>query len=346
MRHPDPRPRARVLAVGLGLTAAAILPSGLAGASDKYQWAALGDSFTTGVFVGEPRPALGDASRDGCDRTANAYPDLVDRALAASPPGKPVRLTDVSCSGATVADIATTRQTPISPVQPPAGGWSALDQQTTRAELGDGTDVVTIGIGANDLPFGVMLLKCLELGHAGRAGRSCRDYYTDPPEGEASIRDRLDRLQDEFIGMLAKVHRAAPNAKVITVGYPAVLPEKGSACTGGDPTQLGSITADDINWLRDEVLAPLNRTIQRVSKAFGDRYVDVHASSVGHDACRPEETRWVEGLCGNAEDHWPGSFLNCAAIDKRTTLAHPNAAGYADTAAHVERAIRDALLEH
>ncbi|MET8700921.1 SGNH/GDSL hydrolase family protein [Kitasatospora sp. NPDC004723] len=344
MRHADPRPRARVLAVGLGLTAAAILPSGLAGASDKYQWAALGDSFTTGVFVGEPRPALGDASRDGCDRTANAYPEFVDRALAESPPGgRPVRLTDASCSGATVADIATARQTPISPVQPPAGGWSAVDPQTTRAELDDGTDVVTIGIGANDLPFGVMLIKCLEL---GQAGRSCRGHYTDPPEGEASIQDRLARLQDQFIGMLAKVHRAAPNAKVITVGYPAVLPEKGRTCTGGDLTQLGSITADDIDWLRDDVLKQLNRTIQRVSDAFGDRYVDVYAPSVGHDACRPEGTRWVEGLCGNAEAHWPGSFLNCAAIDKRTTLAHPNAAGYADTAAHVERAVRAALLEH
>ncbi|QHY93624.1 hypothetical protein SSPS47_00580 [Streptomyces sp. S4.7] len=36
--------------------------------------------------------------------------------------------------------------------------------------------------------------------------------------------------------------------------------------------------------------------------------------------------------------------LNCAPISKRATLVHPNAEGHANTAAHVERAIRIALL--
>ncbi|MFK0102004.1 SGNH/GDSL hydrolase family protein [Streptomyces sp. NPDC091040] len=346
MRHRVSRLRTRALAVGLALAASSLLPSGSAGAASSYEWAALGDSYTAGVFVGNPQPALGDASRDGCDRTENAYPDVVDRELADFPPGKPVRLTNVSCGGAVISDIATTRQTPISPVQPPANGWPSVDPQIKRAGLGESTDVVTIGVGGNSLPFGGMLLKCLE---QGAAGTSCRDHYTNPPAGEESIGEKLARVQDEYIEMLAAVHQAAPNAKIITVGYPAVLPDDSSACNRQSLTELGSISHADIDWLRDDVLKQLNNTIKRLASFFGDRYVDVYSSSVGHDACQPVGTKWVEGICGDAADYWPaklpGTVLNCGLINKRATLVHPNAAGHANTAAHVERAIRIALLE-
>jgi lysophospholipase L1-like esterase len=347
MRHPVSRLRARALAVGLALAAAALVPSGSAGAADQYEWAALGDSYTAGGFVGDPQPALGDASRDGCDRTNGAYPSVVERELAEFPPGKSVRLTNVSCGSATIDNIATAKQTPISPVEPPAGGWTAVDPQIQRAKLSDQTDVVTIGVGGNSLPFGGMLLKCLELG--ATPGESCRDYYTNPPEGEESLQVKLARVQDEYIAMLAQVHEAAPNAKVITVGYPAVLPEESSACNRLAFTELGTLKHPDIDWLRDDVLKPLNNTIERVTSFFGDRYVDVYSSSVGHDACQPAGTKWVEGICGDAEDYWPsklpGTVLNCGLLQKRVTLVHPNGEGHANTAAHVERAIRIALLE-
>ncbi|MEU6928452.1 SGNH/GDSL hydrolase family protein [Streptomyces sp. NPDC046385] len=347
MRHPVSRLRTRVLAVGLALAASALSLSGSAGAADQYEWAALGDSYTAGGFVGDPLPPLGDPARDGCDRTTNAYPDVIDREFDEFPPGKLVHLTNVSCGNATIADIAEAKQTPISPVQPPTGGWPAVDPQIQRAKLNEQTDIVTIGIGGNSLPFGGMLLKCLERG--ATIGKTCREYYTSPPEGEESIQDKLARVQDEYVQMLAKVHEAAPNAKVITVGYPAVLPEEGNACNRLSLTEVGGIKHADIDWLREHVLKELNSTIQRVSSFFGDRYVDVYSSSVGHDACQPAGTKWVEGICGDAEDYWPaklaGTLLNCAPINKRVTLVHPNAEGYANTAAHVERAIRIALLE-
>ncbi|MFD5583637.1 SGNH/GDSL hydrolase family protein [Streptomyces sp. NPDC127063] len=324
----------------------ALVPLGSASAADQYEWAALGDSYTAGGFVGDPQPPLGDASRDGCDRTSDAYPGVVERELDEFPPGKYVHLTNVSCGNATIADIAKEKQKPISPVQPPADGWPAVDPQIQRAKLSEQTDVVTIGVGGNSLPFGGMLLKCLE---QGAVGKSCRDYYTSPPEGEESISDKLARVQDEYIEMLAQVHQAAPNAKVITVGYPAVLPEEAGDCNRLALTELGSITRADVDWLREDVLKPLNSTIQRVTSFFGDRYVDVYSSSVGHDACQPADTKWVEGICGDAADYWPaklpGTLLNCALVGKRVTLVHPNPEGHANVAAHVERAIRIALLQ-
>ncbi|MEV7275674.1 SGNH/GDSL hydrolase family protein [Streptomyces sp. NPDC093111] len=347
MRHPVSRLRARALAVGLALTASALAPAASAGAAaDPYEWAALGDSYTAGIFVGQPQPPLGSASRDGCDRTSDAYPDLVRRELDAFPPGRSVHLTNFSCGNAVIKDIAQTRQKPISPVQAPADGWPEVDTQIKRAGLNEGTDVVTIGIGGNSLPFGGMLMRCLT---DGALNRTCREHYINPPEGEESIEDKLARVQDEYIEMLAHVHEAAPNAKVITVGYPAVLPEQASSCNRLLYTELGPVNHGDIDWLRDDVLKKLNTVIQNVTGFFGDRYVDVYSSSVGHDACQPAGTKWVEGVCGDAPDYWPakvqGTPLNCALYNKRATLVHPNAAGHENAARHVERAIRISLLE-
>ncbi|MEV7155515.1 hypothetical protein AB0N77_13020 [Streptomyces misionensis] len=86
---------------------------------------------------------------------------------------------------------------------------------------------------------------------------------------------------------------------------------------------------------------------QRLRPAGGGLDQAASADELGGD---PNDARNVEGICGDAADYWPaklpGTLLNCAAVQKRVTLVHPNAEGHANTALHVERAIRIALLEH
>ncbi|MDX3186250.1 GDSL-type esterase/lipase family protein [Streptomyces sp. ME02-7008A-1] len=220
-----------------------------------------------------------------------------------------------------------------------------MDTQVKRAGLNEDTNIVTVGVGGNSLPFADILTKCLTL---GTVNKSCHDHYTNPPEGEESIEDRLARVQDEYIKMLVGVHQAAPNAKVIRIGYPAVLPDDASTCNRLALSEVGATTHADVDWLRDDVLKKLNTTIQKVSDFFGDRYVDIYSSNVGHDACQPADEKWVKGVCGDAADYWPtkiNAVLDCAAGNKRATLVHPNAAGHANTANLVERAIRIALLD-
>ncbi|NUT52327.1 MAG: SGNH/GDSL hydrolase family protein [Saccharothrix sp.] len=319
-----------------------------AAAAEPYEWAALGDSDTTGVFVGEPRPALGSSDRDGCDRTANSYPDLVDRDLAGFPLDRPVRLTDVSCAGATIDHVVRSEQKPMSPVDPPADGWPAVEPQATRAGLGEATDVVTIGIGGNSLPLGDIVLDCLEL---GLRQQSCREHHENPPDGAEGIDAKLQRVRDEYARMLADVHDLAPNAEVIAVGYPTICPRAASTCEFGDLTRLGTIRADDIAWL-SEVVDRINRIMSTVSSSFGDHYVDLASSTADRHVCRPAGEKWVEGLCGDAEDFWPArvavpgaAALDCRVVGKRATLVHPNAAGHANAASHVGAAVRRALLE-
>lgn len=346
MRHLVPRLRTRMLVVGLTALAAAVpVPSAAVGPVDRYEWAALGDSYTAGLFIGAPTPALGEASRDGCDRTANSYPDLVEQELAAHPLDKPVQLTNVSCDNAAVTNITRDKQQPTSPVEPPGGAsdnWPMVDPQIRRARLGERTSVVTVGVGAISLPFG----ECLEL---SLAHKSCREYYTHPPEGEESLGTKLAIIRNEYRRMLSDLRRAAPQAEVITVGYPAILPEQGSSCAAA-PTQVGPISPADIDWLRDDALKALNRIIDQETLNHGDVYVDLYTSSVGHDVCEPQGIKWIEGICGDAEAFWPttvpgGLPFDCAAIGKRATLVHPNALEHANAALLVEHAVRESLLK-
>ncbi|NUT95277.1 MAG: hypothetical protein HOY78_24950 [Saccharothrix sp.] len=146
------------------------------------------------------------------------------------------------------------------------------------------------------------------------------------------------------------VHAAAPHAKVITIGYPSVLPTTSDDCAWGDLTELATITKADVDWLWG-VHANLNQFIKYVTEERGDNFVDLAASSAGHDACQPADTKWVEGICGPAQDFWPpnlplpgGITLPCPE-GTRATLVHPNAAGHANAAEQVETAIRAALSE-
>lgn len=362
---------ARRIALGAltALTLAAAVPGGAASATsapEPVQWAVLGDSYTAGVFVGDPSPALGSADRDGCDRTTGAYPNLVAAKLACVPPtGRTVKLTDFSCGGASIAEIGTARQTPISPVEPPEGGWPSVDAQIERAGLSESTDVVTIGVGGNSLPFGKILTSCLLLGTDQEDDATpCRDAYErgDFVLDPESIRDKFQRVFREYAAILKAVHDKAPNAKVITVDYLTIVPEDATTCDRQDTTELAadvegagrlSVTHGDIAWL-GQVNTELNTIIEDVTDLvdYGYTYIDVAASSVGHDACQPRATKWVEGVCGEADPYWPTELavgqkpvqitLKCS-DGNRATLVHPNTAGHANTATRVEAAVRKAL---
>ncbi|MGW2824698.1 SGNH/GDSL hydrolase family protein [Streptomyces sp. NPDC001443] len=353
---------------GIAAGALAVLPvatgvpahASAAPAPAPVQWAVLGDSYTAGVFVGDPSPPLGDAGRDGCDRTTGSYPNLVERGLAASPPaGRKVRRTDVSCGNATVLEVASARQTPVSPVRPPEDGWPGLAPQADRAALSASTDVVTIGVGGNSLPIGKLFTSCLLAG-IGRPDEAtpCRDAYE--ADGlfldRESIYDKYDRLTREYATMLRNVHRKAPDAKIITVGYPTIFPEDPSGCDREDTTELAvrlkdvgllSVTRGDVAWLH-EVTTHLNAVIRAVTELSGDEYVDTATSSKGHDVCRPQGEKWVEGICGQAGSYWPDHLdfgplsLECS-DGKKATFVHPDAAGHAAIAAQVEAAVRRTL---
>ncbi|NMO93377.1 SGNH/GDSL hydrolase family protein, partial [Actinomycetospora sp. TBRC 11914] len=228
-------------------------------------YVALGDSYTasplTGASAGPP---------PGCFRSVNNYPHLTATALGA-------QLTDVSCSGATTKEFGTA-QTTDAGVNPPQ--YSAL----TKA-----TELVTVGIGGNDIGFSEIVRSCLS---ATPFGTPCKDRYT--AGGTDELRQRINALGGNLATVLKEVHRRSPSARVALVGYPSVLPATGPGCYPAVP-----ITPGDVEYLRG-VLGDLNTRIQRSAGAGSATYVDTYTSTVGHDICQAPGTKWIEGIVPTA----------------------------------------------
>ncbi|MFJ3091030.1 SGNH/GDSL hydrolase family protein [Streptomyces sp. NPDC086838] len=311
------RSRLALLGSAAALTAGAALPSQSAFAAGEYQWVALGDSYTAGVIR-----AAGDTfevPRDGCERTDRSYPQVIDRDL-----GGLFDLTNVSCGAAAVDNVTDTAQEPIGRHFPPFSEdpdypFPAVPPQSQAVDAQ--TDVITVGVGGNTLGFADLLTKCMTMGgESAGEGTPCKDALA------GGIPARLTKVRQDYDRMLTVLHDRAPEAKILAVGYPTVIPDDASKCTYGDLTQFGTITHGDLAWLRKDVLEPLNQTINAATGTQDTAgFVDLYSSSRNHSVC--DDAKWVEGI---------------VTLPDQLSLVHPNALGHRNAADHVE----EAMLNH
>jgi lysophospholipase L1-like esterase len=169
-------------------------------------------------------------------------------------------LRNATCSGATTADVNTTQ-------------ISALD---------GGTTLVTLTVGGNDLNVGSLAATCITLPFACKAAVN-------------RARLRLPALAVSLATTYARIAAAAPNARILVTGYPALFKPPVN-----DPFDvIASLNAGT---------TALNATIQGAVSLAGKNFhfVDVTSAFVGH------------GI-GSA-DPW----FHSAGDD----IFHPNAAGY------------------
>ena len=170
------------------------------GGVDRY--VALGDSFTSGAGLPKTR-------RDGtsCGQSSLNYPSLVAKSIGA-------KLVDVSCGGATT-DNGTQPQLITGQTWPPQ-----LDAVTKS------TDLVTVSLGGNDFSWYLaVMFGCTSTTPRDPTGNPC-ELQGSSPESDltalpAKIGPRVEALLDE-------VHRKAPAARVLLVGYPQPVPAEGS----------------------------------------------------------------------------------------------------------------------
>ncbi|MEV0179717.1 SGNH/GDSL hydrolase family protein [Streptomyces sp. NPDC050625] len=252
----------------------------------KGPYVALGDSYTSG-----PRIPYRTGTPAGCDRSDRNYPTLVARRLGLDA----ADFRDVSCSGATIADLSAAQSTNDG-VNPPQ--LSALSARTR---------LVTVGIGGNDIDFIGLIKRCVTAGVAyfasGRGGGSrsgtgggkdllgdapCRGQYVFGDSDE--VRQRTGAAERKLSRTLGEVKRLAPHARVYVVGYPAILPADGHGCG----RELG-LAPGDVTFLREKE-QQLNAMLRRRAEAAGASYVDTYEPSEGHDACSASATRWIEPL--------------------------------------------------
>jgi lysophospholipase L1-like esterase len=274
-------PRAVALVVAIALVPVAAAPASAA------DYAGLGDSAAAGPLIPNQIPAP-----LGCWRSDRNFAHIVAPALGFS-------LADVSCSGARTDHMTRPQDVFLGP-----------NPRQFNALTAD-TRLVTLQIGGNDIGFSEIVEECTT---PSPFGQPCRDRYAPNwPAGPDELADRIAATAPKVAAVLREIHALAPHARVLVIGYAAILPHTGSGCW-----PRVALAWRDVPYLRATHEA-LNAMLRRKAQANGATYVDSYAASVGRDACRSASVRWVE----------PTIPVNPAAP------LHPNARGMRGVAAAI-----------
>ncbi|WP_193614231.1 SGNH/GDSL hydrolase family protein [Nocardioides lijunqiniae] len=241
-------------------------PRGVVTGDEPIDYVALGDSYSAGPLI--PAQRLDPV---GCLRSTNSYPAFLAGYFGVR------SYVDVTCSGAQSVDLTKRRQTTIVPGPKPAPQVAALSS---------GTDLVTVGIGGNDRTlFGSMIEVCEKVAPTAPKGAPCRRHFTNRKGVDTKLRDAT-RIQANVGRVLRTVARRAPSAEVYVVGYPRLLPQRGTC-------RQVAFAAGDYRW-GNRVERRLNRSLRRAAARNGATYVDLYPASRGHDACAGREA-WING---------------------------------------------------
>lgn len=256
------RGKTRSLAAGLAATSTIALmafsaPTALATTYGSYT--ALGDSYAAGYGV----PNTIDVS---CGRSDHDYPHLSNKTLGAG-------LTDMTCGGATTADMTQAQ--------------SGTDNPPQFDGLKSDTSLVTLTIGGNDIGFASIVATCASMGATNPSGTPCTNYYNSG--GTDQISQRIQATAPKVASVIQGIHQHSPNAKVLVVDYLDILPLKGS-CYGPNNT----IAPGDYPYLNNKE-QELNQMLGNEAAANNATFVDAYSDSIGHDLCQPSGTAWVDG---------------------------------------------------
>ncbi|WP_267133093.1 GDSL-type esterase/lipase family protein [Streptomyces alkaliterrae] len=284
--------------------------------------------------------------------------------------GDKVDLSFLACSGARTYNVKSggipqssgKRESRLWKDGVPTSGWKRwAPNSLPQLDLGyldQNTDLVTISIGGNDSRFTDVFTACLKPG-------DCRDATLDAkdPDSDQIYEDRKtaplkdyapawmrDEVRPRITSVLEQIRKRAPNAKVVLMGYPALI--------SGECLAAGSVTATvDLPWLAaiglnakpftfkaeftlteaerrwlDETLAPeLSRQMAQAAKDAGAVFVDPAREFAGRGVCGADPA--IHGLL-------PVTFRAKADDLPGMHTFHPNIAGarlYADA---LERGLR------
>lgn len=246
MEPRDPRRRALVAAAALVLPLVSSLPA--QAAPDRVVYDALGDSYAAGSGAG---PGL-----DACQRNDSAYPHVLDGRMR-------IALDDLAaCGGATIPQLL----------------------QTQLGSLDEGTDLVTVSIGGNDIGWGRIVTACLVYAEEQCAG---------------AVAAASQAIQTQLPGALDTAYRAigaaAPDAHVVVTGYPRLFsPEHGDyagVIPGAGVPYLVTVAEQE---LLNDGADLLNTVIAQVAAEHGYQFVDVTRRFAGHGVNAPDA--WITGV--------------------------------------------------
>jgi lysophospholipase L1-like esterase len=217
--------------------------------------------------------ALGDSYSSGvgspgqvglCLRSPNGYPgQWVSR-------NDPKSFTNLSCGGAVTGDVRNL-QIPF---------------------LSSRADLISITIGGNDAGFASTVLTCTVASDA-----TCAASVANARE------DITTSLAAKLDATYAAIHRRAPNAKVVVLGYPLLFDTSSSSCGVGGMSLAKRRVLNEGAQVLDDL-------IQDRARAAGFTFADVRDDFAGH------------GICSSSP------YLNTLTVIPPQNSFHPNKGGY------------------
>jgi lysophospholipase L1-like esterase len=265
-----------------GAVLAAISPAGPSAAQSGavpayHNYVALGDSYTADVLSG-PLPPTTKFVPIGCAQSSADYPHQLAQLLHVT------QFHDSSCGSATTADMT-------QPQSVPFGGTASPQLGAVNPSV----DLVTIGIGGNDVGFVNDAESCLNLvpipipGAPEGLGGSCAAQFT--AGGVDQIDQAIKATAPKIATVLQEIRQRAPDARILLVNYLDAVPLDGRGCWSPDvPVQnedMAYLAAKFVEM--DEMLA--------WTAALGHVQVaDTFTPAIGHDVCQLPTVRDVEGV--------------------------------------------------
>lgn len=216
---------------------------------------ALGDSYTAGLLL----PLDSSAKPVGCFRSTVTYASRVAAALHAP------AYASAACQSAGVVSLYNAAQT-ADGVNPPQ-----LDS------LAPDDSLVMMTLGGDDLSFSHVLKGCMD-----PFSGPCQDHYW-------YLNQQISAEKPKMITALHEIHRRAPHARVLLLGYPDLFPARGGCWP------IAPFTSHDMAFLRSSELK-LNAMLAQAAADTGTTYVDTYGPTIGHDMCQGSRVKDVEGL--------------------------------------------------
>ncbi|WAC57793.1 SGNH/GDSL hydrolase family protein [Gordonia sp. SL306] len=226
------------------------------------RYVALGSSYAAG-------PGATRLVDRRCLRTADNYPHQVAAARGLS-------LTDVTCSGATTANILRTPQSPYA------------DVPQITAVTPD-TDLVTVTIGGNDLSY---ISRVAAQGCANTVANLARDSVISGCRAGARVRpepsaDAYTAVEHAIVEIVSQVRSHAPHAKVVIVDYPPLIDPHAPQCSR---IPLTADEAAETVRVHDGLVA----ATARAARISGAALVTASKTGAAHTACSSQP--WLSGF--------------------------------------------------
>jgi hypothetical protein len=290
------RRRTSLVVVLAAAIAAGVLTQAQA-APTYREYVALGDSWSAAVFTSMPSEQ--ESVPIDCGQSAIDYPHQVAAVLGVR------TFRDATCGSATTEHL-THPQTGL-----PLGGTNP--PQFDR--LSRSTDLVSLGIGLNDIGLAPNLQNCLSAvptpvpGAPAYLGGTCKADLT--AGGIDSLERGIAATKPKIATAIRQIRKRSPHARILLVNYLNGFPATGKGCWPVVPIQ-----DVDVEYLQAKFVH-LNAMLADVARAANVQLVDTYRPSIGRDFCQAATVRYVEGLL-------PSSMSNPLVV---AYPLHPNGAG-------------------